>query len=112
MYLSNNAALYVSDVSIGPRGPEGRAVEFHSCPDANELKQRLSQVLTRLLLVENLLAKEIVVLTPRDPVEESALAGMGWPHGIRLVTDSGEVRAGTCCCPVSPTSRGLNGPSC
>ena len=84
---------YVSDVSIGPRGPEGRAVEFHSCSDANELKQRLSQVLTRLLLVENLLAKEIVVLTPRDPVEGSALAGMGWPHGIRLVTDSGEVRA-------------------
>jgi hypothetical protein len=45
------------------------------------------------LLGENLLAKEIVVLTPRDPVERSALTGMDWPHGIRLVTDSGEVRA-------------------
>jgi len=84
---------YLSDVPMEPRGPEGRAVEFHACPDATELKQRLSEVLTRLLLVENLLAKEIVVLTSRDPVDGSALAGLGWPHGIRLVTDSHEVRA-------------------
>ncbi|MBV8129852.1 MAG: hypothetical protein JO114_19555 [Planctomycetaceae bacterium] len=56
---------YLGEVPIGPRGPEGRAVEFHPCTNETELKQRLSQALTRLLLVENLLAKEIVVLTPK-----------------------------------------------
>ena len=66
---------YVSDVPIAARGPEGRTVELHSCANESEMKQRLSQVLIRLLLVENLLAKEIVVLTPRDPIQSSALVG-------------------------------------
>ena len=84
---------YVSEVPIAARGPEGRTVELHSCANESEMKQQLSQVLTRLLLVENLLAKEIVVLTPRDPIQSSALVGMGFPHGIRLVIDAGQVRA-------------------
>lgn len=83
---------YSGDVPIAPRGPEGRAVELSSCADEAMLKQKLSQALTRLLLVENLLAKEIVVLTPR-PIANSALPQFSFPHGIRLVANPDDVRA-------------------
>ena len=101
---------YVSEVPINPRGPEGRAVEIHPCANGTELNQRLSHLLTRLLLVEHLLAKEIVVLTPRNPVTASALVGLGLPHGIRLVTDPGAVRARDVLLASIPDFKGLERP--
>lgn len=85
--------FYSGTVRIAPRGPEGRAVELHQYTSFAELERQLAKVLTGLLMVENLLAREIVVLTPRASVAESALLEMGFPHGIRLVTNPDEVRA-------------------
>ena len=83
---------YQGDVPISARGPEGRAVDFQVCETTAEMKQRLSQALVRMLMLEHLSAKDIVVLTARDPVTESELPAMGWPNGIRLVTDPALVR--------------------
>ena len=55
---------YRSDVAIRPRGPAGQAVEVHSYTDEAGLAMRLGKVLQRLLLVDKLLARDIVVLTP------------------------------------------------
>ncbi len=47
--------------------------------------------MSRLFLVENLLAREIVVLTPRNAPQHSALLNMGLPHGIRFTSDPVQV---------------------
>ena len=84
---------YRGDVAIAPRGPDGRAVAKYPYAAAGELGQRLGGVLSQLLLVENLLARDIVVLTPRDPLATSGLPDARLPNGMRLVTDPAQVRA-------------------
>ena len=82
---------YRGDVPISPRGPAGRAVEYHPYGDPAGLKNQLGKVLQRLLMVENLRGRDLVVLTPRRPGVDSDLTGLGLPHGIRLVTNEAEV---------------------
>jgi hypothetical protein len=62
---------YRGDVWIRPRGPAGRAVDYQPYGDEAQLRERLGEVLQRLLMVENLLARDIVVLTPRVPGKDS-----------------------------------------
>jgi hypothetical protein len=84
---------YRGTVSIAPRGPDGRAVATQPYASAAELGPKLGGVLTQLLVVENLLARDVVVLTPRDPLSSSDLPTVRLPNGIKLVTDPRQVRA-------------------
>jgi hypothetical protein len=84
---------YRGQVGIRPRMSVGRAVEYHLYAEG-ALAQVLGRVLSRLLVTEGLLAKDIVVLTPRDPAE-SALPALSLPAGIRLTTDESAVRGRT-----------------
>jgi hypothetical protein len=84
---------YRGQVGIRSRMSVGRAVEYHVYADVT-LAQVLGRVLNRLLVTEGLLAKDIVVLTPRDP-EASALPSLSLPAGIRLTADESAVRGRT-----------------
>lgn len=80
-------------VGIRPRMSVGRAVEYHPYAEGN-LAQVLGGVLSRLLVTEGLLARDIVVLTPRDPAE-SGLPSLSLPAGIRLTADEAAVKGRT-----------------
>jgi hypothetical protein len=80
-------------VGIRPRMSVGRAVEYHPYAEG-ALAQVLGRVLSRLLVTEGLLAKDIIVLTPRDPAE-SALPALTLPAGIRLTVDESAVKGRT-----------------
>lgn len=101
---------YRGDVSIRPRGPAGRAVEFHAYVDPADLKDRLGKALQRLLMMENLRARDLVVLTPRRPGVDSGLPGLGLPHGIRLVTEEAEVGGRRVLCANIAQFKGLERP--
>jgi Nuclease-related domain len=101
------APHYRGDVPIRPRGPGGRAVEYHAYSGEAELKGKLSQVLQRLLMVEGIRPNDIVVLTPRHPGVDSSLTRLGLPHSIRLVTDADEVRGRNVLCATIAEFKGL-----
>jgi hypothetical protein len=84
---------YRGQVGIRPRMSVGRAVEYHPYAEG-ALGQALGRVLSRLLVTEGLLAKDIVVLTPRDPAE-SELPALSLPGGIRLTADESAVKGHT-----------------
>jgi hypothetical protein len=84
---------YRGQVGIRPRMSVGRAVEYHPYAEG-ALGPVLGRVLARLLVTERLLAKDIVMLTPRDPAE-SALPVLPLPSGIRLTADETAVRGRT-----------------
>jgi hypothetical protein len=95
-------------VGIRPRMSVGRAVEYHLYAEG-ALAQVLGRVLSRLLVTEGLLAKDIVVLTPRDPAE-SALPLLSLPAGIRLTMDESTVRGRTVLCANVADFKGLERP--
>jgi hypothetical protein len=82
---------YRGEVPILPRRPPGRAVELRTYAGRAELQKELGQALHRLLVVEGVLARDIVVLTPRPPAA-SELSNFGLPSGIQLVEDEGFVK--------------------
>jgi hypothetical protein len=84
---------YQGPVGIRPRMSVGRAVEYHPYAE-DALAQVLGRVLSRLLITEGLLAKDIVLLTPRDPAA-TALPALPLPAGIRLTADESTVRGRT-----------------
>ena len=84
---------YRGQVAIRPRMSVGRAVEYHLYTEVT-LGQVLGRLLSRLLVTEGLLARDIVVLTPRNPAE-SALPALSLPSGIRLTADESSVRGRT-----------------
>jgi hypothetical protein len=84
---------YRGQVGIRPRMSVGRAVEYHVYAEG-ALGQMLGRVLNRLLVTEGLLAKDIVVLTPRAPAE-SELPGLSLPAGIRVTADESAVKGRT-----------------
>jgi hypothetical protein len=102
--------FYRGDVPIRPRGPVGRAVDYQLYSGDSELGQKLAKVLQHLLMVENLLARDLVVLTPRLPGRDSVLPGLSLPHGIRLVSDESQVRARNVLCANIAHFKGLERP--
>jgi hypothetical protein len=81
---------YRGQVGIRPRMSVGRAVEYHPYAEG-ALGQMLGRVLNRLLVTEGLLAKDIVVLTPRAPAE-TELPALSLPAGIRVTADESAVK--------------------
>ncbi|MBA4190596.1 MAG: hypothetical protein C0467_21635 [Planctomycetaceae bacterium] len=84
---------YHGQVGIRPRMSVGRAVEHHLYAEGT-FSQVIGRVLSRLLVTEGLLAKDIVVLTPRA-AEDSALPALALPAGIRLTADESAVKRRT-----------------
>jgi hypothetical protein len=101
---------YRGDVPLRPHGPPGAAVELQPYADEAGLRDRLGKVLQRLLLVNNLLARDIVVLTPRDPGKDSALTRLGLPKGIQLVTEEAQVKGRKVLCASIVRFKGLERP--
>jgi hypothetical protein len=75
-----------------PVGPAGRAVETHACPDRATLRQTLGETLDRLILVEGIAPRDVVVLTPR-PLDESDVPGIVSTRQLRVV--AGAARGAT-----------------
>lgn len=84
---------YQGQVGIRPRMSVGRAVEYHAYAEG-ALGKVLGRVLSRLLVTEGLLARDIVVLTPRAPAA-SSLPGLSLPAGIKLTADEAAVKGRT-----------------
>lgn len=70
-------------------GPVGRSVETHLCTRQEELQKNLQHILRKLLFIERIAPKNIVVLTPK-PLEHSALSKLHIDGGIKLVQQYGK----------------------
>lgn len=89
------------------RGPAGRPVE--SCVYENEkgLQQSLNKVLQRLLNQEQLRESDLVVLTPKNLDERSAIPKLKLPCGISLVRNEEEVGKMKVLCSTINSFKGL-----
>jgi len=66
---------YQGDVTIMPRGPAGRKVESLPYSSESELQQLLGKTINRLLNLERLRPRDVIILTPRR-LDRTALTGM------------------------------------
>jgi hypothetical protein len=78
------AAYYQGEFASRPRGPVGRSVELYPYSTPLELKKMLSSLLHKLLVSEQLDAKDLVVLTPKG-LNRSLLPGMELSGKYRFV---------------------------
>ncbi|WP_417385357.1 NERD domain-containing protein [Gimesia sp.] len=83
---------YRGDVPITARGPAGRNVESFSCSSEHELQQLLGKTINRLLNVERLRPKDLVVLTPRR-IDQSALTRIKLSGNLQLVVGEPEPKS-------------------
>ncbi len=75
---------YRGDVPITARGPAGRNVEKITYSTEHELQQLLGKVINKLLNIERLNPKDLVVLTPRR-IDHSALTRIKLSGSLQLV---------------------------
>jgi superfamily I DNA/RNA helicase len=78
------AAYYQGEFASLPRGPVGRSVEIYPYSTPLELKKMLSSLLHKLLVSEQLDAKDLVVLTPKG-LNRSQLQGLELSGKYRFV---------------------------
>jgi len=78
------AAYYQGEFASRPRGPVGRSVELYPYSTPLELKKTLASLLHKLLVNEQLDAKDLVVLTPKG-LNHSQLQGMELSGKYRFV---------------------------
>lgn len=77
-------AHYRGDVPITPRGPAGRNVERLTYGSEHDLQQLLGKTINRLLNIERLRPKDLVILTPRR-TDQSALTRLKLSGNLTLV---------------------------
>ena len=100
--------FYESDQMPLAQGPLGRPVEVHTCDDKNSLKRILRQVLHRLTTSEDLLAEDIVILTPKGR-ERSLLWQLGMVGNFHL-TEQWSTAGGEIFCSTVHSFKGLESP--
>jgi hypothetical protein len=75
---------YQAEHPSRPRGPVGRSVEIYHYSSSAELRWLLPQLLQKLVAIEQLAARDLVVLTPKA-LNRSQLRGLEVSGGLRLV---------------------------
>ncbi len=75
---------YQGDSTAQSRGPVGRSIEIHSCSTTSDLRKLLQHVLYKLIVIEQLTASDIVVLTPKA-LTRSALSSLRLDGNFKLV---------------------------
>lgn len=75
---------YRGDVPINARGPAGRSVEPITYSTEHELQQKLGKTINKLLNIERLQPKDLVILTPRR-IDRSALSRVKLSGNLQLV---------------------------
>jgi predicted ATPase len=103
---STFVSLYRSNAAATCVGPEGRPVEWMAFGDGKtELRAALTETLTRLVHVEEVPARDIVVLSPGGP-DRPPLKGMK-PPGVFRLSEAKPERADDVWCPTIRQFKGL-----